>query len=271
MYEYIGHRRQRHYRIVQVIVAQALRRGEIEQLQWGDVHLGDGEGAHIQLRAKATKAKRADTLPLQSDLADELRAARPMFAAPTALVFPHPPKMATLKNDLAKAEIPQTDAAGRVVDFHSLRYTLGTLLQAAGTPLRTAMLLMRHTDPKLTLSTYVTLEHLDTAGAIERLPDLDAKPEAQKEQAVMTGTDAGTLATGAEEDAGKVCTKKRAEGCVSVQNGAENRQFPRFADPPTPYKECAVTAECRETYDEPNDNGTCVELVGATGIEPATS
>ena len=210
-----------------------LRHGELKSLQWGDVHLDDGgRGAHIRLRAKTTKAKRADTLPLRADLADELRAARPANADPSAAVFPRVPYIETFHKDREAARdawlrqsadaeecyarfgttfLSHRDAQGRAVDFHSLRVTFCTMLQMARTPMRTAMMLLRHTDPKLTMRTYTDTTLLDGAGAVESLPDLDAAPEAQEARALRTGT-----YDVPENPSAKSCTKSRV---YDGQNG----------------------------------------------------
>ena len=156
-----------------------LRHGELAKLQWGDLHIGPGERPFIALRAKTTKAKRADTLPLRADLADELRAAKPADSDPGDLVFPRVPYFQTFHKDREAANIDYEDRRGRKVVFHSLRVTYGTMLQRAGVPLRTAMSLMRHTDSRLTMNIYTDPALLDMAGAVESLPDLDAKPEAE--------------------------------------------------------------------------------------------
>jgi len=52
-----------------------LRRKEAKRLCWGDVHLEDKPG--LFLRAEATKARRADWLPILAALVPELRSARP--------------------------------------------------------------------------------------------------------------------------------------------------------------------------------------------------
>src|SRR5262249_41156488 len=53
-----------------------LRRSELERLEWGDVFL-DHDTPHIRLRASATKAKRADVVPINPELQEALRALRP--------------------------------------------------------------------------------------------------------------------------------------------------------------------------------------------------
>ena len=63
-----------------------LRVAEVAALQWGDFRL-DGDRPSIRLRARATKSKRADELPLHSALATMLRESKPPFARSTDKVF----------------------------------------------------------------------------------------------------------------------------------------------------------------------------------------
>ena len=64
-----------------------------------------------------------------------------------------------LKNDLKAAGIPFKDAAGKVVDFHALRHTAGTMLGIAGVPARIRMFFSAwHGDIRPhALQTYVML------------------------------------------------------------------------------------------------------------------
>lgn len=64
-----------HQRVYRFILSTGLRRQEVKDLVWGDVHL-DSETALLKLRSKATKSRRADTLPLRSDVAAELKTMR---------------------------------------------------------------------------------------------------------------------------------------------------------------------------------------------------
>jgi integrase len=115
--------------IYRMAIYTGLRRTELKDLQWRDLVLDSPSGApHIRLRAAATKARRADVVALREDLADELRAAMPKGVPPTDRVFSSVPPMETFLLDLQRAKIPHTDGEGRVVDFHSLRYTCGTWL-----------------------------------------------------------------------------------------------------------------------------------------------
>ena len=177
-----------HYRAVyRFILATGLRRQEVEDLQWGDVRL-DSPTPFLKLRAKATKARRADALPLRADLADELRQLRG-DAGDGDKVFSAVPTMDEHKGYLAAARIAYEDAEGRRADVHALRHTYGTLLSKSGVSPREAMELMRHTDLRLTMKVYTDPRIFDLQGAVEKLPIPAVKaPDA----IAATGTDAGT-------------------------------------------------------------------------------
>jgi len=75
-----------------------LRVSETGALQWRNLDLDpDGDRPCIRLRAETTKSKRADELPLHTDLAEALRDAKPPFAKPTDRVFKTTPILRTLK------------------------------------------------------------------------------------------------------------------------------------------------------------------------------
>jgi len=140
-------RKDRERRLVYMLaVWTGLRRNEIRQLTWGDIHLDTIPG-HILLWARTTKSKRADSLPLHAQIADELRVWRSSNAGPGDRVVSTVPHMKTLRADLALAGIAYKDEAGRYVDFHSLRVSLSTMLAAHKVSPRAAQALMWHTAP----------------------------------------------------------------------------------------------------------------------------
>ena len=157
-------------------------------LEWGDRHL-EAKAPYIQLRAYATKAKRADTLPIRHDLVEALKAVRPESAQPTDRVFKTVPEVATLQRDLRKVGIDPL-RNGVIIDLHALRHSYATMLASSEVPPRTAQVLMRHTDLKQTMSVYVHPRIVDSARAIEQLPDLLEKPKSGQEAEAlrMTGT-----------------------------------------------------------------------------------
>jgi integrase len=149
-----------------------LRRSELKRLQWGDVHL-DADRPHIQLRAAATKAKRADVVPINPELLEALQLHRPPSPALDQRVFAHLPKYATYRKDVeARAKIPWRDAQSRLASFHCLRKTFCTYLALADVPIRVAMDMMRVTDVKLLTGTYTDAKLLNTSAAAARLPRL---------------------------------------------------------------------------------------------------
>jgi integrase len=141
-----------------------------------------------------TKSKRADSLPLHPQLADELRAWRPKNAELADRVFGTIPDMKCLRADLKLAGIPKKDDGGRFVDFHSLRVSLSTMLAAHKVSPRAAQALMRHSDPRLTAGVYTDEKLLPLAAELVNVPAIPAgkgeteRPAAQTDlQALVAG------------------------------------------------------------------------------------
>jgi integrase len=178
------------------VMQTGLRRKEIKLTTWMDIHLDAGTQPFLSLRPVTTKASRDETIPLKQGLADALLAWRTgnPAAKPTDRVFDRIPGVETLKKDLEAAGIAYEDASGRVVDFHALRHTFGTLLSRSGVMPRAAQALMRHSSLDLTMNTYTDPRLLDLTGAVEKLPDLYLESESQELKA--TGTD-GEIPEGA--------------------------------------------------------------------------
>ncbi len=202
-----------------------LRRSELRDLQWGDLRIAPSvRRPHIALRAEATKAKRADSLPLKDDIIEALRQARPVDAKPTDSIFASTPKMLTFRSDLKKAGITEYDDRGRKVCFHSLRVTYGTWLAQAGVAPRVHMELMRHTDMKLTMTFYTDPRLLDTAGAMNDLPGFEngTPQESERSVALRTGTDDLPIMN-SQNPQGKSIALNRGSQCpelsISVQKG----------------------------------------------------
>src|SRR5262249_52457847 len=159
-----------------------LRRSELKRLQWGDMHL-DAERPFIQLRASATKARRADVVPINPELLEALRRHRPRYCRPQDPVFRSIPKYGTYRKDVeVRAKIPWRDGQGRLASFHCLRKTFGTYLALADVPLRVAMDMMRVTDAKLLTSIYTDARLFNTSAAAARLPRL-VKPDEEADTA----------------------------------------------------------------------------------------
>ena len=157
-----------------------LRRSELRRLQWGDMHL-DAAHPYIHLRAEATKAKRADVVPINPELLEALRAYRPAAALSSDAVFPIVPKYATFRKDVeTRAGIPWRDGQGRLASFHALRKSFGTYSALANVPLRVAMDLMRMTEADMLTDIYTDAKLLNTSAAAARLPRIAKFDEDEK-------------------------------------------------------------------------------------------
>ena len=131
-----------------------LRRLELNQLRWSDLHL-DVEVPYAQLRIAATKSRRGDVIPLHPQLVAELLAYRPEKLEAGSLVLPgRMPAMEVLKKDLAFAKIEYGNAEMGFADLHAQRKTLNTMLAANGVDSRVRQAQLRHTDPRLTENVY---------------------------------------------------------------------------------------------------------------------
>jgi len=176
-----------HQLLYRVALATGLRMDELGQLKWGDLRLAGGGTPHVQLRATATKARRADCVPLRADLAALLTSARGV-ATDGDHVFARVPRATEHRRWLAAAGIPYLDAEGRRADLHALRQTYGTLLSKAGVSPREAMELMRHTDLRQTMKVYTDPRLFNLSAAVERLPSIGLPlTEPQHPAGVRTG------------------------------------------------------------------------------------
>jgi integrase len=122
---------------------------------------------HVELLGDATKNGDDAYQPIRAEFADELR--RWLKGKPVAEpVWPglwHKKAAAMLRDDLEAAGVPYS-VDGRVLDFHALRSTFITSLSRAGVHPKTAQILARHSDIKLTMQTYTHLSLAEVAGAL---------------------------------------------------------------------------------------------------------
>ncbi len=153
-----------------------LRRSEIKSLTWDNFDL-DGPELSVTVEAAYSKHRRRDALPLAPGLAAALREWRRGHTGDDR-VFPLPEKTAKmLRVDLAAADVPYRDAAGRVADFHCFRVTFVTNLVRGGVHVRVAQKLARHSTVTLTMDTYTRPEVLDDRRALDVLPGLVGESE----------------------------------------------------------------------------------------------
>ncbi len=128
----------------------------------------------VTLPAETTKNRKAVTQPIAAGLADGLRD----YLAGRNVDEPVWPgtwsekaaKM--LRIDLEAADIPyavDSPTGPLVCDFHALRFSYVASLDRAGVPLRLAVQLARHSDPKLTINRYGRAQVMELADAVKGL------------------------------------------------------------------------------------------------------
>jgi integrase len=155
-------------------VHTGLRRGEINALRWGDLHLDVTNPFYVVPVAKS-KSRKEQPRPLHYELVRELQAMKSAGkVTPDTLVFPEQvPATKVIRADFKTAGIPLVDERGHRVDFHALRMTYITRLQRAGVSPREAMELARHSDMRLTMKTYTDAAALPLAATVRGLPAFD--------------------------------------------------------------------------------------------------
>jgi len=123
-----------------------LRRGEIKQLLWTDIHM-DSPQPFIDVRAETTKSKKAALIPIVPALAETLRLQQKKRRHFSGRVFPHGlPSVTSLTKDLTACGIAVEDGRGFRVDFHALRHTFASLLATAGVSELARVKLARHSE-----------------------------------------------------------------------------------------------------------------------------
>ena len=194
------------------------RVGELRSLTPGAFNL-DADPPTVTVEAGYSKRRRADEQPIREDLADVLR---PWLAtkAPGRPVLRLPDKTAKMMRvDLAAAEIPHTDDAGRVCDFHALRHTYISRVVESGASVKVCQELARHSTPLLTIGRYSHTRLHDLTSALEGLPKTD-RPDRESEAARATGTDdirSPERAAEVRADMRAVKVRNSARGCEAVR------------------------------------------------------
>lgn len=127
----------------------------------------------VRVEAENAKGKETDDLILNDKTAAEIK----VFLSgkePTDLAFDLPfgsHAVNMIRRDLEIAGVDYTDAAGRDIDFHSLRHTFITDLFLAGVPATVVQKLARHKDLATTML-YSHVTQIDKWAAIKKLRDL---------------------------------------------------------------------------------------------------
>jgi len=175
--------------LYRLAIETGLRASELRSLTVSSFNLDNSE---VNIEARNSKNRKACTLPLKPETAAILK---DFFRGktPGAEAFKMPTQYRTakmLRADLADAGIQHEDESGRIIDFHSLRHTTGSLLAATGAHPKICQSLMRHSDINLTMSRYTHVFRGQESAAVANLPDLSISEQ------IATGTDGRTVGSG---------------------------------------------------------------------------
>ena len=210
--------------IVKTLALTGLRRGELAAVEIRNLYLDDPQ-PYIKLDRRSEKNREGNTLPLRSDLADDLRAwihdkalkvgdatrntpsvnleveaawirrneqaetANVVGLRGTEKLFAVPDRRSMLRiidRDFAVAGIEKVDDRGRTVDIHCLRHSFATWIGESGISPRAAQKLMRHSDVNLTMRYTHARDEIETK-AFDSLPAARLNSDRRSHNA--TGTD----------------------------------------------------------------------------------
>ena len=128
----------------------------------------------VSLHASDSKRRKRDRLPLPVDVSKQMQEYVADLHSDDSL-WPGSwwrRSADMIRRDLEEAGIPVEDEEGRVFDFHGQRTTFITGLSRAGIFPALAQKLARHSDVRLTMGTYTSMNHDELSSAVESLPEL---------------------------------------------------------------------------------------------------
>lgn len=164
--------------IYQLAVETGLRSNELRSLTKHSFKL-DASPPSIHVQAAFSKRRKDDSLPLKTDTSNMLKNCL-NFDRSEDKVFNMPDSWDMAKMirfDAKRAGIPITNEQNEVLDFHSLRHTFITNLARSNVHPKVAQKLARHSTITLTMDRYTHHYTDDEINAINKLPNLLAKPE----------------------------------------------------------------------------------------------
>ena len=273
------------------LVLTGLRLNELRTLTVAQANL-DGPAPYVTLRAADDKARRGAEIALRADLAADLsehlaerlreaqRAAKaasrpiparlpagaPLLEVPAGLVKRFDRDLiaagiAGVEFDKAarRWRIDKRDALGRTLDVHCLRHSFNSLLAAAGVPLTTRQILMRHTAQTVTDGRYTDVTLIDLRGALDKLPPLrldPSRPDAERLRATGTG--------------GKAYADARSTVCRAVYSPADESGTRRVTLDESSRSTMQAPTAASDAADDACDSLTSVGQLRAQGLEPWT-
>ena len=203
--------------VYKLLVLTGLRVNELRSLRVRDVDLHSA-APFANLAAANEKARRGAEIPLRDDLVADLvahlakRGARPddrlvqiprdaLRGLHLDLVAAGLARRVQQRSEAGETKwmIEKVDERGRTFDLHAFRTTFNSLLAAAGVPLTTRRLLMRHAASGVTDAHYADAKLIDLRGALDVLPALPLNCGDDRNTQRATGTDGAIAGSGVRE------------------------------------------------------------------------
>jgi site-specific recombinase XerD len=144
-----------------------LRASEIAAVRWEDLHDLDGDDPRVVVPGAFTKNRQDAHVPLQRFVAAglvKLREARgaaqqrPVQQGDRALHVPERIAEHVRRDAMHAGLIPKHRPADHRLDFHALRHSCVRILRDLGVPVEVAQRFLRHSDVRLTLQTYGSVQ-----------------------------------------------------------------------------------------------------------------
>ncbi len=244
---------------------------------------------YLELDAADEKNRQGSTIPLRTDLANDLKewlsdtpkpptlrlcdakrsidSKRPLFTVPAGLVR-------ILDRDLKAAGILKRDERGRTIDVHALRHSFGTLLSKGGVAPRTAQAALRHSKIDLTMNLYTDPKLLDVHAALDSLPSLEGwnlSPISDRDSIRATGTDNRDASHGSRHSVNSVAPTVAPNIAHSGQTRSLAVHASTDTDGPMPLRvnDANPMKTSKKALSAVFANKAF--LVETTGIEPVTS
>ncbi|QYY35266.1 site-specific integrase [Ruficoccus sp. ZRK36] len=144
---------------VWIIRWTGLRKNEMQTLRWGDVFI-DGRKRFLIVRAKNSKNRLEESVPLMRKVVEKLRQMRPADYKPEDRILNYRiPGSEQLRMDLKRCGLQYRNDFGDL-DFHALRHTFGYWLAERDVSMTKIQAILRHKDSRTTEKHYVNVPKL---------------------------------------------------------------------------------------------------------------
>ncbi len=152
-----------------------LRAGAIASLTRDSFKFADNGSALVTVQAGQQKNRRAHRVPVRKCLAADIRLRIARTPAGRSLFrLCRGQGAAILRADLRDAGLPEYDAEGHALVFHSLRHTAATWLCACGVDLKIVQAVLGHRTFALTADRYTHAQLERVAAEMAKMPELKA-------------------------------------------------------------------------------------------------